>query len=600
MRRALTCLVLAFSASALLGSDPPGTFSERVDVRLVQVDAWATAKGVPVLDLTQSELTLFEDGQPVQILYFEQPEAPAPATGAAPTPAIGARAQEEASMAPPPTVAIFLDDIHLGLAGRQRLLTALAAEFGGERFRGANLLIVAFDGRFSVVLPRTRDLLAARRALAAVAPPAMAATQAAVDELRVLAQIQERQRAGLERQTQNLPGRAGGLADESDAEPDSKDVPCSTELLRIAEDYAGNVEHDARSTLSVLTSFATSLSALPGRKILLFVSDGIPSRPGGVAYDYVRTLCDGSGARSGIQYAVDVTAHGGLSVIPGQLSASTLSMAGEDRLLGNEVHRATATANASGVTFWSYGARGLTGTDTGVTTGSRMQTPETQSRQRGELEDVMTSLAIDSGGRPMIERNDLSVVLASLASDLSTGYSLAYMSPRTGDGRVHQIRLETTRSGVELRFRRSWRDTSAAEELGWLVEGALSYGVDRPALDARVSLVRASLPGESTPRLLLRISIPEESLALQSAKNGARSGRLRVAIAIRPKGGVETPAKSKVLPIELPPPAAGQAAERIVRDVALPELPPGSVLAVGLRDEAGGASSVVRLAIGGS
>jgi hypothetical protein len=200
----------------------------------------------------------------------------------------------------------------------------------------------------------------------------------------------------------------------------------------------------------------------------------------------------------------------------------------------------------------------------------------------------------------MLERNDLPVVLDRLAGDLSSGYSLAYMSPRTGDGRVHQIRLETTRPGVELRFRRSWRDTSAAEELNWLVEGALSYGVDRPALDAKVSLVRASLPGASSPRLLLRISLPEESLAFQTGKSGARSGRLRVAIAIRPQGGADSKAKSKVLPIELPPATAGRPAERIVCDVALPDLPPGSVLAVGMRDEAGGVSSVVRLAIGGS
>ncbi len=610
MPRMLLALLLVASPSVLPAADPPASFSEQVDVRLVQVDLWATSKGTPVLDLTQGELRLLEDGAEMQVLYFEPP--PAATAAAAVNPAdSGATALNALQVAereagtPPPTVAVFLDDLHLGLAARSRVIAALADELGGDRFSGAQLLIVGFDGRLTVVLPRTRDLAAARRKLAEVAPPGMAAVHAETQERSALAQIQDRQRASFERSAVNLPGRAspdaeggdGNPADTPNYSPDLLYVPCSTELLRIAEDHASEVEHEARSTLSALTSFAASLSALPGRRILLFVSDGIPSRPGGVAFDYVRTLCDGSGVRSGVQYSVDITAQGGVGALPQQLNASMLSLAGEDRQLGDEFRRVAAAANASGVTIWTYGARGLAGTDTGASTGGRMLTPEAESRERGELEDALSSFAIDSGGRPVLQSNDLPAMMTGIAADLASGYSLAYVSPRTGDGRVHQIRVDTTRPGVELRYRRSWRDSGTADELGSLVEGALAWGVDRPGLGAQAALVRGTLPGESAPRLLLRLTIPEANLALRAGKNGARSGRLRVAIALQQQGSAATSAKSKVLPIDL---SADTPAGPIVRDVALPELPPGSVLAVGLRDEAGGISSVTRLVVGGT
>ena len=79
MRGLATSTALALAATAFgLGTagaraqDVP-IVTDRVDVRLVEVDAWAQDGGRPVLDLAAEELRLFEDGRKVEILFFTPP-----------------------------------------------------------------------------------------------------------------------------------------------------------------------------------------------------------------------------------------------------------------------------------------------------------------------------------------------------------------------------------------------------------------------------------------------------------------------------------------------------------------------------------------------
>ena len=156
---------LALPASVASGKEkappPIPRFEGRVDVRLVQVDAWATRSGEPVLDLRQSELKLTEDGKPVDILYFA-----APVAGLEPAAAGAPSAESEATSHPAPApeleqpavVAVFLDEAHLAVGSRAKTLGALRGWIaGGGLPKGADTMLVAHERELSVLLGRTKD-----------------------------------------------------------------------------------------------------------------------------------------------------------------------------------------------------------------------------------------------------------------------------------------------------------------------------------------------------------------------------------------------------------------------------------------------------------
>ncbi len=594
MRRTIPLLLLAMLLPAVAVAKPrhekpAAEISESIEVRLVEVDAWATGKDdQPVLDLGQSELRLTEDGHPVDILYFAQPTAEGGGVGPSTGAIEGAPVRT--------TLAIFFDDAHLALAHRARVATAVADTLAHHLPAATDAMLVRLDHRLEVVVPRTADKAKIVAALTALANPSAGAVEESLDEQKTVEQIRDRQRAALERQRSGgRAGNGGGTLVPEPSASDSFDVACPTELLHIADGLADRIEARAKQTLSALADFSSALAALPGRKVLLFVSDGLPTRPGGAAYDYVRALCDGSGMRAGLQYATDVTGNGPSHQQPGQLTASVLATAGESRNLANRIEEAVAQANSSGVVVWTLGAAGMRASGSGAGMDVRTAVPESASRRRGELEDALTALAVDTGGRSILGRNDVAVALGALDEDLRSSYSLAFSSPRAGDDRVHHLKLETTRPGVRLRYRQSWRDTSVEQDLVATLDGALRYGIDRPGLGARAALLRRP---DGTGGLVLRVELPERSLAAVPGEDHHLHARLRLSLVLAGAGSDPTPVHSSVFPILIrdATPEPGKPA-LVVRDIGLPPLARPALVVVGLRDEITGTIAVLRLQV---
>jgi VWFA-related protein len=424
--------------------------------------------------------------------------------------------------------------------------------------------------------------------------PSMRAVEMQRAERWALDQIRDLQRSGIE--GQGGGGSASGA--EESGSPRFSEPPCSIRLLQFADDFAAQAAQDADVTFDSIASFTDALAAIDGRKLLLFVSEGMSSRPGGVAYDYVRTLCDGSGAREGVQYAMDTSALGSDATMNGQLTAPALAMAGEDRQLASSIAQVVARANSSGVTFWTLGAKGLTASGTGAEQSGRMTTTAVVTKQRADAEDVLHALAVDTGGRAVLESNDFGTALDQFAEDLSGAYSIAYSSPRAGDGKIHRIRLETSRPGVRLRYRQSWRDSSTEEDLAGLLAGSLDYGIDRPGLGAVATIGRQS-GDASAQRLILRVTLPRDAVSSLPMEKGARRGFLRLAIVLRPAGGKTSPVRARTITIDTVDGESDDSGPRVF-DVALPEVGAGAVVVVGVRDELSGETGVLRVLVGES
>lgn len=77
--------------------------------------------------------------------------------------------------------------------------------------------------------------------------------------------------------------------------------------------------------------------------------------------------------------------------------------------------------------------------------------------------DMARSLAVETGGLAMINRNDYGNMLAQVSRDASAYYLLGYVPTHAADGKFHKIAVHVKRRGVSVRARSGYLAPTAAE-----------------------------------------------------------------------------------------------------------------------------------------
>lgn len=230
--------------------------------------------------------------------------------------------------------------------------------------------------------------------------------------------------------------------------PSTGDFEDLDDLLAPPEDTPPALQamHEARRitlTLDAIEALANHVKSIPGRKNLLWLSGafplviGMPSGPSdmsrGSPYRYLRTF-------------------------------------------GREMDRTVAALNAANVAVYPIDSRGLSGS------------PKAAINQ-----GVMATLADETGGKAFYNRNDIDRSVRLALDDTRQTWLLTY-SPKqpVNDGAFHRIRIQTTRAGVRLRYRRGYYAPEPDEELRASamerLERALSSPLDDSEIGIRVTL----------------------------------------------------------------------------------------------------------------
>src|SRR5262249_34975857 len=82
----------------------------------------------------------------------------------------------------------------------------------------------------------------------------------------------------------------------------------------------------------------------------------------------------------------------------------------------------------------------------GMTTGPRRTTTATQMMNFAIGDrDMLEALALETGGRPIVERNDIRRELQRIVRDASAYYLIAYESPHPEDGKFHRVTVKVKR-----------------------------------------------------------------------------------------------------------------------------------------------------------
>jgi hypothetical protein len=133
-----------------------------------------------------------------------------------------------------------------------------------------------------------------------------------------------------------------------------------------------------------------------------------------------------------------------------------------------------------------------------------------ESRQRESDRGGMTRLAVETGGRPIFDRNDLTADLAAIGREMGNYYSLAY-TPPSAEGSEVRASIEVTAAdpALRVRHRKGFRTPGPEETIDERLAGALHLGIVDNPLEMRLGMGAAPEPGQP---LRLYVMVPVDRL----------------------------------------------------------------------------------------
>ena len=517
---------------------------------LVIVDAYVTdRKGRPIADLRQEDFVLFEDDQVKEISAFSAPST----TNANEPEREVARAR--AGNEPPrdlPTLVIYADRRLLSPSGRKRGLDQAAGLAESHIARGARVVVLADEGGLQALTPLTMDVGAVRAALTRIqgwitVSPSASDARTALDTVKTV--IEGNEVAGC-------------------------DCVCSLQqTVQVMRGYAMNRDIEAREAADRLTLVVNSLVGLPGRKALVYVSEGLEERPGIQLFDQLGKICPEALRRD----------------------ASTIFAAMQEMETWTILREVTVRANAARVTLYPIDARGLrTFSAADPSYGDRAYTPSAGNDliRDVNLKAPLQRLGEDTGGFALVNGLDPETAMKRFDADARGHYVLAFV-PGEADGRAHTLRVRLTdkvqaKRNADLRHRQAYLRAELPARRGQRALSALLFGLEENTLGVAVDLRRLD-----AATVGLKVSLPVS--ALRPAP-GAEAGeaRVHIVIALRPTQGERPTAlvREKEAIFNLAEGAEGGERREIVVDV--PVGPGGYELAIGLEDAGSGSASYLR------
>ncbi len=193
--------------------------------------------------------------------------------------------------------------------------------------------------------------------------------------------------------------------------------------------------------ISALRGLATHLGSVrEGRKAIVYVGEGMSATlPPGIRNE-----------RAGMDSGVGGLDPSGVAFSQAVFRETDLF----DRM--RDVHN---DANRNNTSIYTVDPQGLGGGT--LLADTRMNAGAAQ-RYFTNARVLLRTMAEETDGRAIVNRNDLAEGLAQVLRDSSVYYLLGYTSPAEPDGEFHEIELRVMRPGVRVRARRGyWAATEA-------------------------------------------------------------------------------------------------------------------------------------------
>ncbi len=436
-------------------------------------------KARPVKDLTVSDFEIYEDGVLQQIESFrlvaresgtQNGSDSTKETSASSTQAVTLRtAKPHGPFAGVGVVAFVFDRLSPDARARAHSagLSYLSSGLKADDFAG----VFAIDLSLRALQPFTNDVQLVRQAIDRAGSQSSAAFASTSEQIRSLSD------KAVQLDSAAAAAEAAASAGGNDA---TAQGTAAIEALRaqavvemtkrsLEQFEALQNEQQEYSTTNGLLALVNSLRTVPGRKALIFFSEGlaIPS----AVEAYFRSVISAANRANVSIYAVDAA---GLRVV---------SVSDETRReIGSLADQSARNASRES------------------SEGPRMRELErNEAALHSNLQSGLGRLARETGGFLISDTNNIASRLRQVSEDLNTYYALTYVPKNQNyDGRFRQIEVKLKRSGLDLQTRKGYYAINIAEALPVL-------GYEAPALAALNDPRRA----KSFPMRAAGLSFPE-------------------------------------------------------------------------------------------
>lgn len=480
MRKALV-MVLVLAAGgwlALAQEKPPAEepprdqvgglrFIDVSEVTIKNVEVSVTDKdGHPITTLRREDFLVFQNGEPQDVVNFAlyqgdtvvrpaevAAEAEAPAAAPAPTPAPRVAERRE-----PRFLVLLIDNENITVFNRNRVINRMS-EWVRDNLRAPDqMMVVSYQRSLKVLQPLTSD------------PEDVASA------LRTMRTF--------------VGGRAEVNSSRRDIEDFISQDNNKTNLDRAlgrARAFAREQRNNLTFTVRALQDFVSQMAGLPGKRAIVYVSDGLPMTPGlEVFYEVQEQYRD-----------------------PGSISQSREYDA-------TAMFRSLVTSCASsGVTLYTIDARGLQ-SELGIEAENRQsRSTLSAAMTRSNYQDSLVYMSDQTGGLAIVNTNDVGPGLKRIMDDFSTYYSLGYRLVPTGSDRLH--RIEVRLKGYpeyRLNYTRTFIEKTLPTRIADRVMTGLTFPVDENPLGVAVIAGEAAPASGNRYTLPVEVRIPLSSVAL--------------------------------------------------------------------------------------
>lgn len=506
-------VAIGFAVPLLCAQQP---FGERIEVNITNVDAVVTDQnGNRVRGLVQEDFEIIDNGVRQLVTNFSEAQRLSDATG-------DGRADRAGVNLPPlkrpVNLLLFVDNQHLQPKTRARAAEALQRFLSARRGDDVRVIAIRYSGGHAS-RPLVGDTATVSKNLGEfldASPPSQLAIQS---------------------ERKHLQDLIDGSRDADQA-------------MGHVVAWASSVHNDNVRTLSALQSAIASMSGFAGRKVLLFVTEGIPQRAGAELFRH---------------WADKFHKNADLQAMEFDMS--------------KELGGLTRFANANGVSLYTLNALGTASEAFDMNSGLRLRDAE---ELRSSRQDSLDFLAEQTGGAAIRNQNVFDAPLASVADDFSSYYSLAYRTPASRSP-IHKIEVRVKKPGLRVRTPQEYTEQTAEQRVRAQVEAMFVV----PPADSNplgVTVARKEGHGNGGTRVVpFLIRVPRERLTTVTG------GHVTLYVAVMDGEGARTPVRS--LGVDIP--KEGD----VLQPLDLAMRTGSQTIVAGARDDVSGVVSLVRVEV---
>jgi VWFA-related protein len=505
-------------------SMPP--VSERVEVSVTNIDVIVTdSKGNRVPDLTQNDFEVFQDGVPQVISNFYAVSGGKVLLEDGKTvPLDSPAAAEEVPKQLQARYVVYVDNLNIQPQNRNRMFKRLKEFLSTTVGPQAEAMVVTYN----------RSLKVKRRFTS--------------EKGDVVAAVE---------QTEMETGGGTTLAGERrDALSRINEARSQEEAISTARSYAQSLRNDLQFAVDALKTTMNGLAGVEGRKIFIYVSEGLPASAGAELFDAIRQKFPGG--------------YGSLESLDFDMNSRYATIA--------------QAANSNGVTIWALDASGLAADDLVSAENRYIENRPSSFLMRQNTQAPLRMLAEQTGGLAAVNTNDWKDSLNELTKDFSNFYSIGYRTTRAAADRPHSVEVRVKKKGLRVRARKGLLEKSTETRTAEAVVASLFYPRNENPLGASLTIGEPRPYDQENYLLPVRIAIPVGKLGL--VPSGDRyEGQFFIYFVVLDAVGKQSDLQVQRQAISVPAADfAGAQKKDYYYDVQLLVVPGGQKLAVALRD----------------